>query len=112
MVLLETDGLVSLVAGVESEERERDDDVPNVSGASLDWHRVFVMPLVRQSRAAAKDALGGLVTTRDPGGQIGQLDLAERRVQSAVMAPGDERSVNAGVVLLGVVAQASHSTHD
>ena len=112
MVLLQSDGLVSLVAGVEGEERERNDDVPDVSGAAFDGHRVFVMPLVRQARAAAQNGLARLVTTRDPGGQIGQTNLAEGRVQSAVVAPGDERTMDARVVLLGVIAQASHGTHD
>ena len=46
MIFLEPDGLVSFVAGVESEKRERDDDMPNVSGAAMNGHRVFVMPFM------------------------------------------------------------------
>ena len=112
MILLEPDGLVSFVAGVEGKQRKRDDDVPDVSGASFDWHGVLVMPLVRQSGGASQNALGRLVTARDPRGQISEADLAEGRVQGAVVAPGHERPVDARVVLLGVVAQASDGTHD
>ena len=41
MVLLEPDCLVSFVAGVESDQGERDDDVPDVSRASVNWHCVL-----------------------------------------------------------------------
>ena len=75
VILLQSDGLVSLVAGVEGEERERDDDVPDVSGAALDGHGVLVVPLVSQTRGTAKDALGGLVTTSQPSRQIDDAGL-------------------------------------
>ena len=75
MVLLETDGLVSLVAGVEGEQGKRDDDVPDVGGAAVDRHRVFVVPFVGETRAAAQNALGGLIATGQPSRQIDQTSL-------------------------------------
>ena len=112
MILLEPDRLISFVAGVEREERKGDDDVPNVGTASLDRHRVLVVPFVGKTRTASEDALGGLVPTTDPGGEIDQTNLAEGFVQGAVVAPGDKRPVDAGVVVFGVIAQGLYGTHD
>ena len=75
MILLEPDGLVSLVAGVEREQGKRDDDVPDVGGAAVDRHRVFVVPFVGETRAAAQNALGGLIATGQPSRQIDQTSL-------------------------------------
>ena len=111
MILLEPDRLVSFVAGVEREERKGDDDVPNVGSASLDRHRVLVVPFVGETGTASEDALGGLVPATDPGREIDQTNLAEGRVQRGVVAPGDKRPVDAVVVVFGVIAQRLYGTH-
>ena len=77
VILLEPDGLVSLVAGVEGEQRKRDDDVPDVGGASLNWHGVLVMPLVGETRGASEDALGRLVAAGEPSRQVDDASLRE-----------------------------------
>ena len=42
-MILESDGFVSFVAGVERDQRERDDDVPYVGAAPFHRHRVLEM---------------------------------------------------------------------
>merc|ERR1712137_1269974 len=92
MVFLEPDGLVSLVAGVESEEREWDNHVPNVGGAAVDRHRVLVMPLVGKTGRSAQNALSGLVAAGEPTRQVDQAGLRKWRIDGSIIAPWDKRT--------------------
>ena len=58
MVFLEPESLVSLVTGVEGDQGERDDDVPDVGRATMDGHRVLVVPLMGKARATKQDTPG------------------------------------------------------
>ena len=83
MVLLQPDRFVPLVAGIERKKRERDYDVPGVGRTTLDRHRVFVMPLVGETRAATKDAREGLVATGHPTRHIDYASLENHKRQFA-----------------------------